>query len=225
MGKQIKIAIDGPAASGKSTSARLVAQKLGYLYIDTGAMYRAFTLAIIQKKIDMANKYSIIELAKKIDINLVPTENGTRTFLDGNDVTEDIRLPLVNKRISVISSYSEIRDVMVEKQRELANEGGVVMDGRDIGTTVLPNAEVKIYLDASLDERANRRYKELKEKGVSINFEEVKSEILHRDKIDSSRQVSPLKPADDAYIIDTSNLKIYDQVRQILEKVNEVIQD
>lgn len=225
MEKKIKITIDGPAASGKSTAARLVAQKLGYLYVDTGAMYRAFTLAIIQKKIDMTDKYSIIELAKKIEINLVTTENGTKTFLNGNDVTEEIRLPLVNKIISIISSYPEIREVMVNKQRELANDGGVVMDGRDIGTAVLPNAEVKIYLDASLDERANRRYKELKEKGVNINFEEVKSEILHRDKIDSSRQVSPLKPADDAFIIDTSDLKIYDQVRQILEKVNEVIQN
>ena len=218
--KKIKIAIDGPAASGKSTTAKIIAQKLNYLYIDTGAMYRALTLAILNAKIDISNKKEIIKISKKSKIELRQIDNELHTFLNDKDVSHEIRLPQINQVISSISAYPEIRKIMVEKQRTLSKDGGIVMDGRDIGTVVLQDAEVKIYMEAQLEERAKRRYNELKSKGVQADLAEIKKEIARRDQIDSTRAASPLKPAEDAIIIDTSNLTIEEQTNACLELIN-----
>lgn len=219
MKRGLKIAIDGPAASGKSTTAKLLADKLGYLYIDTGAMYRALTLAVINHGIKIDDKKAIIELTERIKIDLCMKEDGIHTYLNGDDVSQSIRLPMISEKISYISAYPEVRKVMVAKQRYLARYGGIVMEGRDIGTVVLPDAEIKIYMAATLEQRALRRFKELKEKNVQIQMEQIKEEIKQRDHIDSSRSSSPLKAAPDAHIIDTTNLSIEQQVEKIIEIV------
>ncbi len=218
--QKIKIAIDGPAASGKSTTAKIIAQKLNYLYIDTGAMYRALTLAILKAKVDISSEEHIKELALKSAIELKQADSELRTFLNGKDVSDEIRLPEINKIISRISAFPEIRKIMVEKQCALAQHGGVVMDGRDIGTVVLPDAEVKIFMEAKLSERAKRRFDELQKKGVKSDLIEIEKEIANRDQIDSNRAASPLKPAEDAIIIDTSNMTIDEQASSCLELVN-----
>jgi len=217
--QKIKIAIDGPAASGKSTTAKIIAQKLNYLYIDTGAMYRALTLAIIKANTDTSIEAEIKKLALQTKIELKQSEAELQTFLNGKDVSHEIRLPEINQIISKISAYPEIRKIMVEKQRRLAQRGGIVMDGRDIGTVVLPDAEVKIYMEAKLSERAKRRYDELKKKSVKSELSEIEKEIANRDQIDSNRAASPLKPSEDAIIIDTSNLTIEEQTNKCLDLV------
>jgi len=218
--QKIKIAIDGPAASGKSTTAKIIAHKLNYLYIDTGAMYRALTLAIITAKVDIANEEEIKKLALKSTIELKQSDSELLTYLNGKDVSHEIRLPEINQIISKISAYPKIRKIMVEKQRTLAQYGGIVMDGRDIGTVVLTDAEVKIYMEAKLSERAKRRFDELQSKGVNSDLSEIENEIANRDKIDSNRAASPLKPADDSIIIDTSNLTIAEQTNKCLNLIN-----
>jgi len=222
---KIKIAIDGPAASGKSTTAKIIAQKLNYLYIDTGAMYRALTLAIIRAKIDISDEEGIKELALNTNIELKESNSELLTYLNGKDVSHDIRLPEINQIISKISAYQKIRKIMVEKQRALAQHGGIVMDGRDIGTVVLPDAEVKIYMEAKLSERAKRRFTELQNKGVKSDLLEIEKEIANRDQIDSNRAASPLKPAEDSIIIDTSNLTIEEQTNKCLEIINNILKN
>ncbi len=219
---KINIAIDGPAASGKSTTARLVAEKLGYLYVDTGAMYRAATLAVLRAGVDIHNERDVQEIVSKSDITLQHSKDGQRTFLNGEDVSEAIRLPEITRVISILSAYPGVRKTMVEKQRALAAGGGVVMDGRDIGTVVLPGAEVKVFMQASVEERARRRYDELKQKNLPVNFDEIKKEIEERDRLDSSRSESPLKAAADAVIIDTSNMTIKEQVIRVISLYNSV---
>ena len=214
--KKLTIAIDGPAASGKSTTAKLVAEKLGYLYIDTGAMYRALTTAVLEQKIPATNEKAVNILAKQVDIRLVNTPAGLQTFLNGRDVSKAIRLPQVTQVISQISAYKEVREIMKNKQRQLAREGGVVMDGRDIGTVVLPDADVKIFMDASVEERTQRRLDELRSKGVKIDREQIREEIVRRDQLDSTRDVAPLKPAPDAHVLDTSDLTVEEQVQRVL---------
>ncbi len=216
---RLTIAIDGPAASGKSTTARLVAQKLGYLYIDTGAMYRALTLAVLNRNIDIEDEEKVVLAAKEIDIRLLAENNKIRTFLDNQDVSEDIRLPRVTSVISIISAYRGVREIMKVKQQALAREGGVVMDGRDIGTVVLPQADVKVFMEASVEKRADRRLKELQNKGVDVDRERIKTEIIQRDELDSNREVAPLKPATDAHILDTSDLNIDQQVQKVLDLI------
>jgi len=223
--QKIKIAIDGPAASGKSTTAKIIAQKLNYLYIDTGAMYRALTLAIIRAKIDISDEEGIKELALNTNIELKESNSELLTYLNGKDVSHDIRLPEINQIISKISAYQKIRKIMVEKQRALAQHGGIVMDGRDIGTVVLPDAEVKIYMEAKLSERAKRRFTELQNKGVKSDLLEIEKEIANRDQIDSNRAASPLKPAEDSIIIDTSNLTIEEQTNKCLEIINNILKN
>ena len=219
MSKRLIVAIDGPAGSGKSTSAKLVAQKLGYLYIDTGAMYRTITFLAIKNNV-LKNTDAIIEIAKNSDIDLKFINGITHVSVDGNDVTDQIRLPEVNLNVSDISTIKEVRKILVEKQRKLARENsGVVMEGRDIGTVVFPDANVKIFLIASIEERARRRANEYEEKGVTISLEEVKANLEQRDKIDSTREVSPLTKAEDAIEVDTSNITIQQQVDIILEHV------
>ena len=215
-GSHVAIAIDGPAASGKSTTAKLVAEKLGYLYIDTGAMYRALTTAVLEQKIPATDEKAVNVLAKQVDIRLVNTPAGLKTFLNGRDVSKAIRLPQVTQVISKISAYKEVREIMKNKQRQLAREGGVVMDGRDIGTVVLPDADVKIFMDASVEERTQRRLDELRSKGVKIDREQIREEIVRRDQLDSTRDVAPLKPAPDAHVLDTSDLTVEEQVQRVL---------
>ncbi|HUX92314.1 MAG TPA: (d)CMP kinase [Ignavibacteriaceae bacterium] len=221
MTKSFIIAIDGPASSGKSTSAMLVAQKLGYLYIDTGAMYRAITLLAIENKV-LNNSDEVIALANASKIDLVYTAGTTKVFLNERDVTEDIRSKEVNKFVSPISKISGVREALVKKQRILAqNNSGIVMEGRDIGSVVFPDADVKIFLTASIEQRTVRRVKEYDSKGIKVSVEEIKSNLESRDKIDSSRENSPLIKAPDAFEVDTSKVTIEQQVEIILEKVRQ----
>jgi len=220
--KKLIIAIDGPAASGKSTTARLVAQNLGYLYIDTGAMYRALTLAVLNRNIAIDDEDKVVAVAREIEIRLIEDmedNDRIRTLLDDQDVSDDIRLPRVTAVISQISAYREVREIMKVKQQALAKEGGVVMDGRDIGTVVLPEADLKIFMEASVEKRTDRRMNELLKKGINVNRENIKAEIIQRDKLDSNRKVAPLKPAADAHILDTSDLTIDEQVLEVLDLV------
>jgi CMP/dCMP kinase len=223
MAKKINIAIDGPAGSGKSTTARLLARELGYIYIDTGAMYRAVTRAVLDNKIDVHNEGQVSDLAQKLEINLKMSPSGQRTFLGDQDVSDLIRTPQINKVISIISSYAGVRRGLVMAQRKLAQNGGTVMDGRDIGTVVLPDAELKVFLVASIEERAKRRQAELKRDGIEVKLDDVKNEIANRDQIDSSRSEAPLKKADDARELDTSSLTIEEQVAIIREWAEEII--
>lgn len=223
MSKKIVIAIDGPAGSGKSTTAKLLARKLGYNYIDTGAMYRAVTLYWLRKNLPLDEEI-VCNLLDEITIDLSTVNDNLKIFLNGEDVSEEIRLPDVTKFVSPISTYKCVREFLVEQQRKIGKDGGVVMDGRDIGTVVFPNAELKIYLVASVEERVRRRLLELKQKGLDISEDDVRKQIIERDKIDSTREHSPLKKADDAIEIDTTNLTIEEQVEKIfqlaLERIN-----
>ncbi|MHB8578943.1 MAG: (d)CMP kinase [Ignavibacteriaceae bacterium] len=222
MTKSFIIAIDGPAGSGKSTSAKLVAQKLGFLYIDTGAMYRAITLLAIENEV-LNNSDEVIALANASKIDLVYSGGTTKVFLNDRDVTEDIRSKEVNTYVSPISKIGGVRVALVNKQRILAlNRSGIVMEGRDIGSVVFPDADVKIFLTASIEQRTERRAKEYNSKGIEVSLEEIKSNLESRDKIDSSRENSPLIKAPDAFEVDTSKVTIDQQVEIILEKVRQV---
>jgi cytidylate kinase len=218
---RINIAIDGPAASGKSTTARLVARKLGYLYIDTGAMYRALTWAALRDHADIQDASVITKLARKSKIELRYNGNDILTFLDDENVSAEIRLPEVTDVISIIAAYGDVREIMVRKQQEMAREGGVVMDGRDIASVVLPGAEVKIFMIATVDERARRRYDELLRRGVPVDYDDIRTEIEKRDHLDSSRAVAPLKPTADAVMLDTTGMTIEQQVQFILDAAAE----
>lgn len=220
--KNIIIAIDGPTGSGKSTSAKIVAEKLGYIYIDTGAMYRAVTLACIEAEIGI-NDNEVAKLVDGIRIDLVQSDLGQRTYLNGKDVSDDIRRPDVTKLVSPVSAMAYVREKMVIQQREMGLNGGVVMDGRDIGTVVFTNAELKIYLIASIEARAERRLLELKQKGFNYSLEEIIKQISDRDIYDSSREISPLKRADDAVVIDTSNISIQEQTQKIIDLAYQII--
>jgi cytidylate kinase len=221
--KKITIAIDGPAASGKSTTAKLVAHKLGYLHIDTGAMYRAITLKALDEKIDLSDKKEIVHLAQTSTVRLEVKDGTTKVFLDGTEVTKRIRTQLVNRSVSTVSSYKGVREVMVHAQQTMAASGGVVLEGRDIGTVVLPKAELKIFMVASVEERARRRKKDLALVGIEANQDDLIKEIDARDQKDSSREASPLRKAADAIELDTSNLTIEEQVNFILERAKEII--
>jgi cytidylate kinase len=222
--KKITIAIDGPAASGKSTTARFVAQKLGYLHIDTGAMYRAITLKVLNEKLDLNDEKKIVQLAHTTSIRLEAGDSTARVYLDGADVTPSIRTPLISRSVSAVSSYRGVREVMVREQRKISAHGGVVLEGRDIGTVVLPHAELKIFMIATVEERARRRKKDLVLTGIEADEKDLMKEIEARDLRDSTREVSPLKKAPDAIELDTSNLTIEEQVNFILVRANKIIQ-
>ena len=222
MDKRISIAIDGPAAAGKSTVAKVVAKKLSYVYIDTGAMYRAITYAALEQKVDIENEEQLMEVVKNVNIEFQQGENTQLVFLNGQDVSEVIRTPEVTNRVSIVAKHRLVREEMVRRQQELAEKGGVVMDGRDIGTHVLPDAEVKIFMLASVEERAERRHLENINKGFDSNLEQLKEEIAQRDKLDSEREVSPLKKADDALELDTTSLSIEEVVQKIMGIVSGV---
>ena len=210
--KKIAIAIDGPAASGKSTTAKLVAQKLGYLHIDTGAMYRALTLKVIENNLDPCDEVKIVALARASNIRLEGGDSTTRVLLDDVNITDRIRTPEVNKAVSTVSSYKGVRDVMVREQQRMSADGGVVLEGRDIGTVVLPLADLKIFMIASVEERVKRRKKDLALSGIEADETELVKDIEARDRKDSTREVSPLKKASDAVELDTSDLTIDEQV-------------
>jgi len=222
MSKGLIIAIDGPAGSGKSTSAKLIATKLGYVYIDTGAMYRAITYLALENEA-INDELQIIELARNCKINLEYKDGEVIVLLNKRNISKEIRSAEVNSNVSNVSKISEVRKLLVEKQREMGAKGkGVVMEGRDIGTVVFPNADVKIFLTASLDIRANRRTKEYNENGSKVLVDDVKSNLSNRDKIDSSRNHSPLTKASDAVEVDTTNVTIDEQVNLILEEAKKV---
>ncbi|WP_371928682.1 (d)CMP kinase [Rossellomorea sp. KS-H15a] len=214
--KKLRIAIDGPAAAGKSTVAKIVAGKLSYLYIDTGAMYRSLTYKALSNNVDLHDENELNQLLSETTIELEPSEMGQLVFLDGNDVTDEIRQASVTNSVSHVAVHSGVREEMVKRQQLLAKEGAVVMDGRDIGTHVIPDAEIKVFLLASVDERAQRRHEEDLSKGYPSDLEQLKEEIARRDKIDSEREVAPLKKAEDATEIDTTSLSISEVVDQIM---------
>lgn len=221
--RKLVIAIDGPAASGKSTTAQRVARRLGYTYIDTGAMYRAVTLATLRAGIDPANRDAVEGLAESLCIEFEQSEQDGSlcTMLDGADVSSDIRSPEVTGAVSLVSSYPRVREHLVGQQQRMGRKGGVVLDGRDIGTVVFPDADVKIFMVADLRARAERRHAELQQRGAELRLDDLVSELAERDRFDSSRDLSPMKKADDAIEIDTSGLSIDDQVELVLDLVQQ----
>ena len=219
MNNRLQIAIDGPASAGKSTVAKLVAKKLNYIYCDTGAMYRCVTLKALNQKLDLNDETKIEDMLKSTKIDFKPGNPVQKVFLDGMEVTEDIRQNDVTRNVSTIAAQKAVRAILTKWQRHLAEDGGIVMDGRDIGSAVLPNAQVKIFLVASVDERAQRRYKENKSKGIPTDLEQLKKDIALRDHKDSTRKISPLTKAADAIEIDTTSMSIDDVVNEILQIV------
>ena len=213
---KLAIAIDGPAAAGKSTIAKKVALMRGYTYIDTGAMYRAFTWYCLQKGVNCQDEQACCALIPEVNIELRP---GYVVLCNGVDVSKPIRGTEVSGNVSYIASYKDIRLALVELQRKMAEKDSVIMDGRDIGTYVLPNADVKIFQVASVEKRAERRYKENQEKGIACTYEDVVADVEKRDRIDSSRAFAPLKPAEDAIHLDTSDLSI----DEVVAAVNQII--
>ena len=221
--RKITIAIDGPAASGKSTTAREVAQRLGYIYIDTGAMYRAVTLKALENQVNVHDINKVAELAEKVKIEFGKNNQKTIIYLDGKDVSDDIRAPRIDQQISPVAANPEVRKVMVKKQQEMGRHGGVILDGRDIGTVVFPKAELKIYMLASVEERALRRKREMEQKGLEIDLDKIENDIRYRDRQDMGRSHGPLKKAEDALEIDTTRLTVEQQVDLILKLAKEKI--
>ncbi len=214
------VAIDGPAATGKGTIANLIAKKFGFLNIDTGAMFRSVTLAMLRKNVKIDDKKSIKELLDNIQIELIPKDDELLVLLNGEDVSKEIRTKKVNDFISEVSMLPIVRTKLLNLQREIANGKNVVMEGRDIGTTVFPNADVKIYLDASAEERARRRVRQNAEKGIVSSYEEVLESVKNRDKLDSEREISPLRKADDAILIDGTSMSV-DELAETTFKIIE----
>ena len=217
--KKLVITIDGPAGSGKSTTARLVASRLGYAYLDTGAMYRAMTVKALRKGIDPGDEDLLARMARETDVSVEIRPEGTRVILDGEDVTDQLRGTDVTRASSPVSAVKAVRERMVELQRRVGAAGGIVAEGRDMGSVVFPEADLKIYLDAGVLCRAARRKKEMESAGLAADLEEVRRDILARDKRDSSREHSPLVIPKGAVIIDTTDLTIEEQVGRVLDEI------
>lgn len=219
-----RIAIDGPAASGKSTLAERLAKRLGYLYLDTGAMYRAVAITALRRDISVCDEEAVTELSRQIEVDVRPasSQDGRQydVLVDGEDVTWEIRSAEVDAAVSPVSMYRGVREAMTERQREIGRRGRVVMAGRDIGTVVMPGADLKIYLDASVEERARRRYLELRARGEMAKLDDILVSIQERDRLDSSRSLAPLKPADDAIVLDTTGMS----ANEVLEKAVDLAQ-
>lgn len=223
------IAIDGPAASGKSTVGLRLAQHYGSLFLDTGSMYRALTLAVLRRGLDLADEGAISQLATDLDLAIMPAgdqDDGRHytVLLDGDDVTWDIRLPEVDAAVSQVSSYQDVRQEMVRRQREYARRGNVVMVGRDIGTVVVPDAPLKLYVTASAGERARRRWVDRQQQGHPDDYVAILADVERRDAIDSSREHSPLRPADDAIDVDTTGRDVEDVVAEIIDRINTLVE-
>lgn len=209
------IAIDGPAGAGKSTIAKLVAKEKGYIYVDTGAMYRGLAIHFLKKGIQPEEKEKIIDACKDAEVSIGYEDGAQQIYLNGENITSMLREEAVGNMASISSAVPEVRAKLLDLQRNLAKEKDVVMDGRDIGTHVLPNADVKIYLTASVECRANRRFKELREKGIACNYDEIAQDIQERDTRDMNREIAPLKKADDAVLVDSSDMTIEEVVKAI----------
>lgn len=220
--KEIKIAIDGPASSGKSTTAKLLAKKLNYQYIDTGAMYRIVTLAWMNSKLEQ-NDENLIKIMDENSFRFDFNPDNPKVYLNDEDVSMEIRTKDVTYYVSPISAMGVVRERMVKIQREMSESRGTILDGRDIGTVVFPDAELKIYLVASIESRAERRYKEMINNGLSADLEDIGNKLIERDRYDSTREISPLKKADDAVEIDTSDLSIEEQVQKVYDLAVKII--
>lgn len=212
MKKYLVIAIDGPAGSGKSTTAKLLAERLKFTYLDTGAMYRCVTLAAIEKGVKLHNEDEVGRVAASIELEIIPDPGGDRVMLDGRDATAAIRKPKIDANVSLVSAYKSVRERMVDLQRKFAQRGNVVAEGRDIGTVVFPDADLKIFLTADLETRALRRCRQLQDFGLDSTLDEQAAALSSRDLFDSERANSPLKKADDAVELDTSGMSINEQV-------------
>ncbi|WP_412990265.1 (d)CMP kinase [Pediococcus siamensis] len=221
--QNIQVAIDGPASAGKSTVAKLVAKRFNYVYCDTGAMYRAITLKAMHNNVDLTDEATIVKMLKQTQISFTPGNPVQHVFVDDTEVTEAIRQPEITNSVSTVASLAGVRKELVNRQREIANQSNIVMDGRDIGTAVLPQAPVKIYLIASVSERAERRYKENIQKGINTPLAQLKKEIEIRDQKDSTRKVSPLTKAQDAVEVDTTSMSIDQVVDEITKIINQTI--
>lgn len=211
----MNIAIDGPAGAGKSSIAKLVAKKLNYVYVDTGAMFRTMALYFLNEKMDVSQEETVTHNCDKIDISIQYQDGEQHIFLNGDDVSTDIRKEEVGKQASIIAKYSAVRTKLLNLQREIAAHNDVIMDGRDIGTVVLPQAECKVYLTASSRVRAERRYKELQEKGETCHLDEIEKDIIARDEQDMNREIAPLRQAEDATLVDSSDMTIEEVVEEI----------
>ena len=221
--KKIAIAIDGPAGAGKSSISKVVANELGYLYIDTGAMYRGVTWAVLDSHVNVNNQKDVESLLPSLDLTLEPTANACKVFVKGQDVTDLIRQQQINENVSTIASYKGVRKYLVERQQAMAAVGGVILDGRDIGSVVLPKAELKIYLTASVDARAKRRWLEVQGTSNEQSLEDIKKNVESRDAMDKNRDESPLVCVEDAIVVDSSNMTFDETVEHILHLVQERI--
>lgn len=221
--KKIAIAIDGPAGAGKSSISKVVANELGYLYIDTGAMYRGVTWAVLDSHVNVNNQKDVESLLPSLDLTLEPTANACKVFVKGQDVTDLIRQQQINENVSTIASYKGVREYLVERQQAMAAVGGVILDGRDIGSVVLPKAELKIYLTASVDARAKRRWLEVQGTSNEQSLEDIKKNVESRDEMDKNRDESPLVCVEDAIVLDSSNMTFDETVKHILHLVQERI--
>jgi cytidylate kinase len=214
---KIKVAIDGPAGAGKSTVAKMTAEKLGYVYVDTGAMYRAITWYMLDQGVQLNDTESIRVLLEQVDLTLKPSRTGQQVWINGQDVTAKLRTPLINQNVSRISQITNIRQFLTGIQKRLSAQGGIVMDGRDIGTEVIPDAELKIFLTASVQERARRRLIEMNDAGNRMDIDQLVNEISERDQMDEQREVSPLRQAEDAIYLDCTDLSLHQVVDTIVE--------
>ena len=219
---KIAVAVDGPAGAGKSSISKIVAKKLGYLYIDTGAMYRSVTWAVLHNHIDVNNQKAVEALLPELDLTMEASDDSCKVFIAGQDVTDFIRTPQVNNAVSIVASYKGVRQYLVERQRLMAEAGGVILDGRDIGSVVLPNAELKIYLTASVEARAMRRYLEVKGTVNEQTLEDIKDSVIQRDDMDKNRKESPLIQVEDAVLVDSSEMTFDETVEHILHLVQEL---
>jgi len=215
------ITIDGPAGAGKSTLAKLLAKELGYVYLDTGAMYRAVALAAHKRGLDLEDEEALTRLCQELDLDLVPTEEGLKIILNGEDVSQEIRTPLIDRLSSIVAQVAGVRQCLKERQRQIGRQGGVVAEGRDMGSHVFPEADVKFFLTASPEERARRRHEELKRKGYTVSYEETLREVIERDKRDQEREVAPLVVPPGAIVIDSSSLSPEEILESMLAKIRE----
>ncbi|MDY6017812.1 MAG: (d)CMP kinase [Oscillospiraceae bacterium] len=219
----INVAVDGPAGAGKSTVSRAAAKAMGYIYVDTGALYRAVGVNALRNGIDTKDRQAVAESLSDISVNLVFENGEQKVLLNGEDVSAEIRTPDASMAASDVSAVPKVRDFLFDLQRSIASNNNCIMDGRDIGTVVLPNAKVKVFLTASPEERAMRRFRELSEKGSTVKYEEVLEDLIKRDYNDSHREVAPLKQADDAVLLDTTGMTLEQSVESLIKIIKEKV--